>query len=210
MCTGGTALALFITIYVLCICRWFWRMWPCWALSTTSSPTPRTTLIGSRNCVRKWWRSGKPMSTILTQRPWRKSAMNARTLSTEITVRLWMSVVYLSVHVYVIQEITAEFSGKLIFYFWLYQTTCIVCLVYINPLYTMGKLMNMYSCWLVIGYIYWEVWKFLLRYMFTCICTVNRYTLYLILIRCGEELGYVGGDEEGKPCWSEVRSEGQD
>lgn len=52
--------------------------------------------------------------------------------------------------------------------------------------------------------------KIHLRYMFTCICTVNRYTLYLILIRCGEELGYVGGDEEGKPCWSEVCSEGQD
>lgn len=161
------------------------------------------------------------MSTTLTQRPWRKSEMNARTLSTEITVRLWMSVVYLSVHVdvhvYVIQEITAEFSGKLSSYFWPYQITCIVCvicLVYVNPLYTMGKYMYMYGCWLDIGYILrkllQEVWKFILRYMFTCICTVNRYTLYLILIRCGEELGYVGGDEEGKPCWSEVCSEGQD
>lgn len=71
-----------------------------------------------------------------------------------------MSVVYLSVHVdvhvYVIQEITAEFSGMLSSYFWLYQITCIVCvvcLVYVNPLYTMGKYMYMYGCWLDIGYI---------------------------------------------------------
>lgn len=71
-----------------------------------------------------------------------------------------MSVVYLSVHVdvhvYVIQEITAEFSGKLSSYFWPYQITCIVCLVclvYVNPLYTMGKYMYMYGCWLDIGYI---------------------------------------------------------
>lgn len=71
-----------------------------------------------------------------------------------------MSVVYLSVHVdvhvYVIQEITAECSGMLSSYFWPYQITCIVCVVclfYVNPLYTMGKYMYMYGCWLDIGYI---------------------------------------------------------
>lgn len=67
-----------------------------------------------------------------------------------------MSVVYFSVHVdvhvYVIQEITAEFSGKLSSYFWPYQITCIVCLVCLVYVNSMGKYMYMYGCWLDIGY----------------------------------------------------------
>lgn len=78
--------------------------------------------------------------------------------------------------------------------------------VYYGKIYVYVWLLVRY--WICIEKIIKGSVKIYLRYMFICICIVNRYILYLILIRCGEEFGYVGGDEEGKFCWLEVCSEG--